>query len=160
PLWRQVRSRLVQSRLQLSKEATDLNSASGSVLQDFLQFGHAECPAQRHVVYFYGHSHGPMGLYFDKDARKRAPKTSLGLNDLASSLETPDCRSSLLVFRDCFMSTLEAAYQLRGVAEFMIASQSEVPIAGVWPWQAFMDALIPSASSEDQARVFARVLGR
>jgi hypothetical protein len=136
------------------------NSADGSVLQDFLNFGHDQCPAQRHVVYFYGHSHGPMGLYYDKAAGRRAPKTSLRLNDLATSLETPDCRSALLVFRDCFMSTLEAAYQLRAAAKFMIASQSQVPIAGIWPWQAFIDSLIESASDEDQARVFARILGR
>lgn len=160
PLWREVQNRLAQSKLELSKEASELNSARGSVLQDFLQFGHQECRAQRHVVYFYGHSHGPMGLYFDKDAGKRAPATSMRLNDLADSLQTPDCRAALLVFRDCFMSTLEAAYQLSGVAEFMIASQSEVPIAGVWPWQAFMDSLMPSATSIDQARTFATTLGR
>ena len=160
PLWRDVQSRLAQSRLELSKETSDLNSARGSVLEEFLQFGHEQCRAERHVVYFYGHSHGPMGLYFDKDARKRAPATSMRLNDLADSLKTPDCRAALLVFRDCFMSTLEAAYQLSGVAEFMIASQSEVPIAGVWPWQAFMDSLMPSATSADQAHAFARALGR
>ena len=160
PLWREVQSRLAQSNLTLSKEARNLNSAQGRVLQDFLQFGHQQCRAERHVVYFYGHSHGPMGLYFDKDAGKRAPKTSMRLNDLADSLQAPDCRAALLVFRDCFMSTLEAAYQVSGVAEFMIASQSEVPIAGVWPWQAFMDSLIPSATSADQAQAFARALGR
>jgi hypothetical protein len=160
PLWREVQSQLMQSKLALSREATKLNSARGGVLQEFLQFGHEQCRAERHVIYFYGHSHGPMGLYFDKDAGKRAPATSMRLNDLADALHTPDCRAALLMFRDCFMSTLEAAYQLSGVAEFMMASQSEVPIAGVWPWQAFMDSLTPSATSEDQARAFATALGR
>jgi hypothetical protein len=109
PLWREVQRKLSQSKLELSKEKSDLNSARGGVLQEFLQFGHDECRAERHVVYFYGHSHGPMGLYFDKDAQKRAPATSLRLNDLADSLKTPDCRAALVVFRDCYMSTLEAA---------------------------------------------------
>jgi hypothetical protein len=160
PLWREVQNGLAQSRLELRKESSDLNSARGSVLQEFLEFGHEQCPAERHVVYFYGHSHGPMGLYFDKDAQQRAPKTSLRLNDLADSLKAPGRRAALVVFRDCYMSTLEAAYQLKDVAEFMIASQSEVPIAGIWPWQAFMDSLTPSATSVDQAKVFARALGR
>jgi hypothetical protein len=160
PLWRAVVAKLTQSALRLQMEREDLNAARGSVLQDFLTFGHAECPADRHVIFFYGHAHGPMGLFFDKDAGRRAPKTSLRLNDLAQSMETGPRPAALVVFRDCFMNTLEAAYQFRGVAEFMIASQSLVPVSGIWPWASLMSSLMPSASSADQALAFAKGLGR
>jgi hypothetical protein len=101
-----------------------------------------------------------MGLFFDKDAGRRAPKTSLRLNDLAQSMETGPRPAALVVFRDCFMNTLEAAYQFRGVSEFMIASQSLVPVSGIWPWASLMSSLMPSASSADQALAFAKGLGR
>lgn len=36
----------------------------------------------------------------------------------------------LLAFDSCFMSTAEAAYELRGRADFLLASQSGIPLAG------------------------------
>lgn len=160
PLWRAVEAKLTQSTLRLQMEREDLNAARGSVLQDFLTYGHAECPADRHVIFFYGHAHGPMGLFFDRDACRRSPATSLRLNDLAQSMEVGPRPAALVVFRDCFMNTLETAYQCRGVAEFMIASQSLVPVSGIWPWASLMSSLMPSASSADQALAFAKGLGR
>ncbi len=160
PLWRAVVGKLKQSTLSLKMEREDLNAARASVLQEFLQYGHAECPADRHIIFFYGHAHGPMGLFFDKDAGRRAPSTSLRLNDLAQSMTTGPKPAALLVFRDCFMNCLESAYQFRGVAEFMIASQSLVPVSGIWPWAPLMSSLMASASSADQALAFAKGLGR
>jgi len=160
PLWRAVVAKLKQSTMRLQMEREDLNAARASVLQEFLAYGHAECPADRHVIFFYGHAHGPMGLFFDKDAGRREPKSSLRLNDLAASMGAGPRPAALVVFRDCFMNTLETAYQCRGVAEFMIASQSLVPVSGIWPWASLMSALMPSASSADQALAFAKGLGR
>jgi hypothetical protein len=60
-------------------------------------------------------------------------------------------RAAVIVFRACQASTLEAAYELRDAGQFMLASQSIVPIAGVWPWGTFLTALKPSAASGDVA---------
>ena len=87
--------------------------------------------------------------------RASATPTTLRLNDLASSIEAIEGKAAVVVFRDCFMNTLETAYQLRHAAEFMMASQSVVPIAGVWPWAGFMTALMPSAASADVGRALA-----
>jgi hypothetical protein len=152
-LWRTVSDTFGQDRFQMMS-STELNAARADVLQDFLRFGQRDCPAQRYVVTFYGHAYGPMGLFFDADARKRDANT-LRLNDLASSIEMIDGKAAVVVFRDCFMNTLETAYQLRQSAELMLASQSVVPIAGVWPWLGFMTALMPGAASSDVARALA-----
>lgn len=154
PLWRSIAGTLKQSRLRVLLEKTDLNAARADVLQDFLRFGQRDCPADRYIVNFYGHAYGPMGLFFDADAGKRDANT-LRLNDLASAIETVAGKAAVIVFRDCFMNTLETAYQLRGAGEFMIASQSVVPIAGVWPWIGFMTALTPGAASADVGRALA-----
>jgi hypothetical protein len=58
------------------------------------------------------------------------------------------------------MNTLETAAQLAGVAEFIIASQSEIPIAGIWPWLNVIATLMPSASSKDVARALAMQISR
>ena len=127
------------------------------MLVDFLRFGQENCRADRYVISFYGHAYGPMGLFFDAEARQRDANT-LRLNDLASSMETVQKKAAVVVFRDCFMNTLETAYQLRHAAEFMVASQSVVPVAGVWPWAGFMSTLMPSAGSADVGRAVAMQL--
>jgi hypothetical protein len=151
PLWRKILGSVERSKLRVQMERKDLNAARANVLQQFLEYGQRECPADRYVVYFYGHASGPMGLFYDADAGGRDPRT-LRLNDLASSLRAVDGRAAVIVFRDCFMNTLEAAFQLRGVAEYMIATQALAPIAGVWPWLNFMGALLPGAATGDTAQ--------
>jgi hypothetical protein len=154
PLWRAIVGGVKRSLMHGLTEAAEMNAARADVLQDFLRFGQKGCPADRYIVTFYGHAYGPMGLFFDADARTRAG-TTLRLNDLASSIEGIEGKAAVVIFRDCFMNTLETAYQLRRASEFMLASQSVVPVAGVWPWLQFMTALMPSAVSGDVGRALA-----
>ena len=157
PLWRGIVGGLKQSKLRVLLEKNDLNAARADVLLDFLRFGQSSCPADRYVIVFYGHAYGPMGLFFDAEAKQRDANT-LRLNDLASSMEGVDRKATLVVFRDCFMNTLETAFQLRHAAEFMLASQSVAPVAGVWPWSGVLTALMESASSGDVAKAVAKQL--
>ena len=159
PLWRKILGNIRRSTLRVQMERQNLNSARADVLQEFLRFGHQECPADRYVIFFYGHAYGPMGLFYDTDANRRDAST-LRLNDLAGSMQAIDGRASIVVFRDCFMNTLETAFQLRGIGEFMIASQSVAPIAGIWPWLNFLAVLLPSAQSGEVARALAMQLAR
>jgi hypothetical protein len=156
-LWKKILGNVRRSRLRVQANRDDLNAASAGVLEDFLQFGRRECPAERYVVSFYGHAYGPFGLFYDRAAKEREA-TTLRLNDLAGSLRAVDSRAAVVLFRDCFMSTLETACQLRGVSQFMIATQAEAPIAGVWPWLNFMASLLPGAASTDVARALAMQL--
>jgi len=136
---------------------TDSNAASRDVLQEFLRFGREQCPARRYFIYFFGHAFGPMGLFYDSASKSREPN-SLRLNDLADAIGTGQGRAAIVLFRDCFMSTLETAFQLQSSADFVLASQAEAPIAGVWPWDQFMAALDPDSSSLDVGKELARRL--
>ena len=158
PLWRKIVGSLTQSSMTTQFDKDDLNAAGASVLADFLRYGHQACPADRHLIFFHGHASGPMGLFYDRDAKERAANT-LRLNDLATSIEATGHQAAVVVFRDCYMNTLETAYQIRHVAEFMIASQAEAPIAGIWPWKGFLAGLTPSANSGDVAQNLAMQLG-
>jgi hypothetical protein len=159
PLWRKILGIVTASRLRVEAERRDLNAARPGVLEEFLRYGRAECPADRYVVFFYGHACGPMGLFFDTDPNGRRAVT-LRLNDLAGSMSDFGSKAAIVIFRDCFVNTLETAYQLRNVADYMIASQAVMPVAGVWPWVNLMAALMPGASSGDIARAIAMQLSR
>ena len=159
PLWRRILGDVDAERsvVRVQRERKDLSAARANVLQQFLRFGQKECPADRYVVFFYGHAYGPFGLFCDRATGARTLDT-LRLNDLAGSLETTDGRAGVVVFRDCFMNTLETAYQLKDAAEFMIASQSLAPIGGVWPWHDFLATLAPSADTVDVGRAIVQQL--
>lgn len=148
-LWRQILGGVDtdSAKLAVQREARDLNSAKGRVLRQFLRYGQKECPADRYVMFFYGHAAGPFGMF--NDAEEGQDFESLQLGDLAGSLESTERRADILVFRDCFMNTLETAYQLRESARFMIATQSLAPAKGIWPFTRFMEALVADADSRD-----------
>jgi hypothetical protein len=158
PMWRDILGSLENFTLRVEMKDEHLDAANGGVLHDFIRYGRDECCARRYLVFFHGHAHGPMGLFFDRAANKRVAHT-LRLNDLAKSLQAVAARDTIIVFRDCYMNTLETAYQLRHVAEFMIASQSEMPIAGVWPWTKVLTDLLGNEDLGEAAHGVAKRLG-
>ena len=158
PLWRGIKARLDRSKLRVLKEVLDLNASRATVLDSFLRFGQRECPADRYVVFFYGHGYGPLGLFFDAEADDASVRSTMTLASLSDSLQTVGERAAVLVFRACQANTLETAYQLRGTGEFMLASQSIVPIAGVWPWKAFLGSMTRAGGSGTVARAIAEAL--
>lgn len=158
PLWRAIKARLDRSKLRVLKEQVDLNASRGKVLESFLRFGQRECPADRYVVFFYGHGYGPVGLFFDAEVDDPSVLTMMAPASLSESLQAVGGRAALIVFRACQANTLETAYELRDAGEFMLASQSIVPIAGIWPWSTFLTSLMPGAPTADVAGAIARQL--
>jgi Clostripain family len=158
PLWRGIKARLDRSKLRVLKDRTDLNATRTNVLQSFLRFGQRECPAERYVVFFYGHGYGPLGIFFDAEADDRSAKSTMPLTSLSTSVHSSGVRAAVIVFRSCLANTIETAYELREAGEYMIASQSIVPIAGIWPWASFFTCLMPGAASGDVALGIARQL--
>jgi hypothetical protein len=140
-------------------DQADDNAADKNVLEDFLKFAQETCPAERYFLYFFGHSAGPLGLFYDAASMGMEP-SSLRLNDLADSLERGLVRADIVLFRDCFMSTLELAYQLRGCADYLIATQAKAPIAGIWPWREFISILGRESRPKEAAEgIFSALTG-
>jgi len=62
----------------------------------------------------------------------------------------------VVLFQDCWMSTLETAYELAHVAQYVIASQSLVPIGlahkkFLWPYKQLLDDLLSANYARDLA---------
>jgi hypothetical protein len=100
--------------------------------------------------------------------------TSLGLGDLGTALLTlvarreldrPDLvaagqslRAEVVFFQDCWMSTLETAYELQDSARYIVGSQSLVPIGydtyghlpgAIWPYADLIRALLGQQNYPD-----------
>jgi hypothetical protein len=128
--------------------------------------GPGHCPADHRVIVFWGHSAGPAGIFdlldngaappdegvFNLNAISRriihfrermmarvAPQ--LSLRSLAGAFKVFDQPCDLVLFKDCWMSTLELACQLAGHAGAVIASQSQIPIEADWPYERLFASL-------------------
>ncbi len=149
PLWGGIlrRRRLRHDRRPCcSAKPRISNAADADVLQTFLRFGQAECPADRYVISFFGHAAGPLGVFSDS-VPGDALHDTLRLPALVNAFKGCENRAAVVVFRDCFMNCLEAIYQLRDSTEFIVATQALAPAVGTWPWKAFMASLTPEASA-------------
>lgn len=162
-LWDQVKASVAAgtARVNVQREARDLNATDAGVLDAFLRYGRERCPADRYVVSFFGHAAGPLGL-FDDRTPGQAARTTMRLPALVRELRAAGGKADVVLFRDCFMSCLEVAYQLRGATEFMVATQALAPRTGTWPWRAFLKTLTadatPLAVAEGMAQALAAYL--
>jgi hypothetical protein len=144
------------------------------VLDRFFEWGIKSCGAKKYAVFFWGHSSGPSGLFSDNAPSYFLSRT-LGLATLGRVLERvkkdylTDGRSiDIIVFKDCFQSILETAFELGRTEKrperthYIIATQGLVPVAKrsatgpvpieVWPYKDLVSYLKPGASPEDVAR--------
>jgi hypothetical protein len=131
---------LNRTAIRVSREK---NVGDPRVLEEFLRWVQRECPARRYAVHFWGHSSGPVGLFFDRAAEDARPD-GLTLAELGYAFEhaVPVLGRpvDIVLLKDCWFSTLEAVCELRGGAKFLVASQSEVPIEG-WPYKEIFECL-------------------
>src|SRR6185436_10994015 len=133
-------------------------AADPATLYGFFDWVAKYCPAYRYVLMFWGHSRGPFGLFTDryssligsqfaKDDLQSYVAQTLTLRELRVALRNArECLQQnvdIIVFKDCFMSTLETAYELKDSATYLIASPDIVPIPG-WPYVEMFKSLAPS----------------
>ena len=59
---------------------------------------------------------------------------------LRTARETMNQKVDIIAFKDCYMSTLETAFELEDSADYLIASPEIVPIEG-WPYRPMLEHL-------------------
>ena len=107
-------------------------------LRSFLEFCATEYKARHYMLFILGHglAVGNQMFLFDADAEE----ASLSLLQFADELKTfkelikGTGELELLGFHSCSMSSLELAYELEGVANYMLASQGP-NFVGSWPYR-------------------------
>lgn len=124
------------------------NMGAAATLTDFIADTQRKHPAEHYGLVLWGHAYG---LGFGRDHGD-----PLDVKELAGALEAArnkpsGTKLSLLGANACAMSYLEAAYELRECADYLVASQIGVPYAG-WPYDRVLRSLESPTSPEDLGR--------
>jgi hypothetical protein len=83
------------------------------------------CPSRHRLVLFWGHGAGPIGMFHDDNPTFSSAQKTLSLRDMRSALEILG-HVNIFVVKSCSMATLEAAWELDGAVDYLIASQGNV----------------------------------
>ena len=131
------------------------NAADPATLYGFFDWAVSECPAEHYLLIFWGHSRGQFGMFGDSDPFDYTAQT-LTLEELRDALSAAK-RSlqkpvDLIAFKDCFMANLEIAYELNGLADYLLASPGLVPVEG-WPYEDIFNALSDDGALEAGHRI-------
>lgn len=149
------------------------DAADPETLYGFFEWVQRLCPADRYALILWGHSRGPFGLFTDAPFSsalsglfaKPDPWTyvaqTLTLKELRSALRhARECLNQevdIIAFKDCFMSTLETAYELKDAATYLIGSPDIVPIEG-WPYARMFEQLARQPEAKTAARALVKEL--
>lgn len=130
-----IRHKTVDSCASLGRRNPE--SRGPVALRAFLDWAAENFPAERYMLVLWGHSYG---LRFGRDDRD-----ALTVHRLGRTLKTFKRRRhgrnlDILGFNSCTMSCAEAAYELSGAVDWMIAPQGDMPFAG-WPYQTMLDQM-------------------
>lgn len=125
---------------------SELDMGNPATLKGFLDWGRATYSADWYALELWGHGRGWSGVCMDRGVWLTMPEISRALSGM---------RFSTISFPACQMGMVEVAYELRGAADYVIASEKDVPAEG-WPYDTWMDAL-PSNYTSDAVQ-FGNVL--
>src|SRR5688572_18145068 len=119
--------------------------AAKPALEKFLRFCKENYPARHYILLLVGH-----GMIVANDAflPDEAPVSAVTLKDLGRLVKGFGGKLELLALHSCSMSAIEVAYELRGKANYMIASEGLSFVQG-WPYR---NLLMRIFSLLDEAR--------
>ncbi len=128
------------------------NMCERQTLEDFLVYAKENVIADRYVLVFWDHGQGTLGGFGRDELNGDA---ALSLADMQTALAAFGQKLDLIVFDACLMGTLETAYALKDVGEYMIASEDITPTDGIY-YTTWLNSL--SADPKLQTAELARLI--
>lgn len=121
-------------------------------LGHFLKFCRESYPARHYALFILGHGLVVGNDMFLSDANSE--KSHLSLTDLGEVLSNfttaPAGRKlDLIGFHSCSMSGIEVAYELHGIANYMLASQGPA-FVGSWPYREILFRFFNDVNKKDK----------
>ena len=125
-------------------EYGDVDAVDPDFMADVIAGVAARYPSQHYVLDLWSHGMGwlpasapslPFGRWFGQDGQH-----FMDIRGLRSALAATGLHFDFLMFDACLMATVEVAYELRGVADYIVASPIEVWEMG-FPYNSIMPAL-------------------
>ena len=127
------------------------NMCEQQTLEEFIVYAKENVIADRYVLVLWDHGGGTLGGFGRDELNGDA---ALSLDDMKTALSVFGQKFDLIVFDACLMGTLECAYALCDVGEYMIASEDITPTDGIY-YTTWLNSLSadPKLSSEELARL-------
>ncbi len=113
------------------------NTGAGSTLTSFIDRTVADHPASRYALIVWNHGGGLAGTAWDDSSGG----DNLTLAEMLGAVRASDVpHFDLIGFDACLQGVVDQAWDLRGVADVVVASQELEPGDG-WEYQSFLDDL-------------------
>lgn len=109
----------------------NINMGDSTTLSNFIDYSNQHFPAQRNILAFYNHGGGWKGTCWDSSH----DGDNLTLHDMETSLSHYNNIELLMFTAPCYMSSVEAIYQLSESANYFIGSED---ISGFVHWQGML----------------------
>lgn len=115
---------------------------------DFCSWAAKEYPADRYILIFWDHGGGTIGGFgYDENY---PDATALTLSQLRNAIKASGVAFDMVGFDACLMATVECAWAMEPVADYLVASEQTEPGDG-WSWTGFLNQLgsDPSTATTD-----------
>src|SRR6185312_7617651 len=155
----EIPKEMLTTAMQQSVRNPDTVPAMDS-LTNFVQFVLQKHTAKNYILFLVGH-----GMIVGNDAflPDSDPISAISLKDLKTVLGNfgtdGNTQLRMLALHSCSMSSIEVAYQLRGTADYMMATQGTA-FVNSWPFRQVLKKTFNTIEVANQARKDAVTLGR
>ena len=115
---------------------------------DFCSWAAKECPADRYILIFWDHGGGTIGGFgYDENY---PDASALTLSQLRNAIKASGVAFDMVGYDACLMATVECAWAMEPVADYLVASEQTEPGDG-WSWTGFLNQLgsDPSTATMD-----------
>lgn len=144
-------------------EADELNMGSGETLKNFVSFCKNTYPSDHTALILWDHGSGWAPAFMDtlnSDTKfiaidDESAGDALSMKELAAALEGQSV--DLLGFDACLMAEVEVAWELRGSARYMVASEGLEPSFG-WDYTALLNQFSGLPGAEKTPEALARCI--
>ena len=139
---------LEDGEASLVQDAGDGTMLDEDEVTDFCSGAAKEYPADRYILIFWDHGGGTIGGFgYDENY---PDASALTLSQLRNAIKASGVAFDMVGFDACLMATVECAWAMEPVADYLVASEQTEPGDG-WSWTGFLNQLgsDPSTATTD-----------
>lgn len=139
---------LEDGEASLAQDAGEGTMLDEDEVADFFSWAAEEYPADRYILIFWDHGGGTIGGFgYDENY---PDASALTLSQLRNAIKASGVTFDMVGFDACLMATVECAWAMEPVADYLVASEQTEPGDG-WSWTGFLNQLgsDPSTATTD-----------
>lgn len=130
--------------IQLKNEK---NTSNSKTLSAFIKWGFSSYPSKIKVLDINSHGMAYSGITIDESSG-----TSILIPDFANAIKSGVKKVDIVSFNACLMSTIEVNYELRGLSDYVVASQDSTLSTGLLYAKSLPEIISKSSTSSDIAK--------